>query len=439
MAKKKSKKKNSKPAQPSVRLSQCMIVKNEEKNIEKALGWAKNITCEQIIVDTGSTDRTVEMAEQMGAKVYSFEWINDFSAAKNHAIEQAKGNWIAFLDADEYFTQEDSRKLMTTLRQIQSDREGMGKTSALVSPWVQLDDNNSVFAIHQQCRIFRNRPDIRYQGRIHESPSVGDEILFVPELSIMHTGYSKAETDEKGKALLKAKILREELATAPDDPNLMVYLASAISVPPSTDENLAEADSLNRAALEAKSGLHPHLRQKAYNALLDDYVSKPEMIDDFERYCTRALNDFPGDLDFTYYRGTLLNKQGEYKAALEVLKQCEAMLLGTADLSISYVVQAKPALLFLEMAEATQALDDKEGTVQCMTIALQLDENNLIILSRYLIVMKEYGASDNELISLLGNMYDYDSAGDLALLLRAAGAAGDEALFNVIKSMTGDN
>ena len=56
-------------------ISQCMIVKNEEKNIEKALSWGKGIVSEQIVVDTGSTDRTVEIAKKMGAKVYDFAWI----------------------------------------------------------------------------------------------------------------------------------------------------------------------------------------------------------------------------------------------------------------------------------------------------------------------------------------------------------------------------
>ena len=77
-----------------IRISQCMIVKNEEKNIERALTWGKGIVSEQIVVDTGSTDRTVEIAERMGAKVYHFKWIDDFSAAKNFAISKAKGNWI---------------------------------------------------------------------------------------------------------------------------------------------------------------------------------------------------------------------------------------------------------------------------------------------------------------------------------------------------------
>ena len=83
------------------KISQCMIVKNEERNIERALSWGKGVVAEQIVVDTGSTDRTVEIAEQMGAKVYHFEWIDDFAAAKNFAISKAKYEWIALLDADE--------------------------------------------------------------------------------------------------------------------------------------------------------------------------------------------------------------------------------------------------------------------------------------------------------------------------------------------------
>ena len=84
-----------------MRISQCMIVKNEEKNIERALSWGKSLMWEQIVVDTGSTDRTVELAQKLGAQVYHFPWIDDFAAAKNYAIEQAQGEWIAFLDADD--------------------------------------------------------------------------------------------------------------------------------------------------------------------------------------------------------------------------------------------------------------------------------------------------------------------------------------------------
>ena len=85
-----------------IRISQCLIVKNEESNIERALSWGKDMMWEQIVVDTGSSDRTVELAGKAGAKVFSFPWTDDFAAAKNYALEQAEGEWIAFLDAEEY-------------------------------------------------------------------------------------------------------------------------------------------------------------------------------------------------------------------------------------------------------------------------------------------------------------------------------------------------
>ena len=82
------------------RISQCMIVKNEERNIERALLWGKTVMWEQIVVDTGSADRTVELARKMGAKVFFLEWPENFAAAKNYAIDRAEGDWIVFLDAD---------------------------------------------------------------------------------------------------------------------------------------------------------------------------------------------------------------------------------------------------------------------------------------------------------------------------------------------------
>ena len=84
----------------------------------QALSWGKGIVSEQIVVDTGSTDRTVEIAEQMGAKVYHFTWIDDFAAAKNFALSKARYEWIAFLDADEYFPMEDAKRLLADRKSV---------------------------------------------------------------------------------------------------------------------------------------------------------------------------------------------------------------------------------------------------------------------------------------------------------------------------------
>ena len=138
-------------ADKKIRISQCMIVKNEERNIERALSWGKDIMCEQIVVDTGSTDRTVELAEKAGASVYFYEWTDDFAAAKNYAIGKAKGDWIAFLDADEYMTPEDARTMQTVL-----DGSEERNFDGISTGWQQLDDKGQIFSSGTQIRFFRN-------------------------------------------------------------------------------------------------------------------------------------------------------------------------------------------------------------------------------------------------------------------------------------------
>ena len=174
------------------KISQCMIVKNEEANIERALSWGKGVVSEQIVVDTGSTDRTVEIAERMGAKIYHFEWIDDFAAAKNFAISKAKYEWIALLDADEYFLEEDAKKLLFYVRQLQNK-----DYDAILSSWVHLNNENQVMAVGTQSRVFRNRPGLRYVGRVHETIMAVDGSNFkfvdgVNELAIYHLGYGKS-------------------------------------------------------------------------------------------------------------------------------------------------------------------------------------------------------------------------------------------------------
>jgi len=83
------------------RLTLSMIVKNEEANLRDCLESVKDVVDEIVLVDTGSTDKTIRIAEEFGAKIYRFNWINDFSAARNFALKQSTGDWILYLDADE--------------------------------------------------------------------------------------------------------------------------------------------------------------------------------------------------------------------------------------------------------------------------------------------------------------------------------------------------
>jgi len=419
----------------NVRLSQVMIVKNEEKNIEKALSWAKPIAFEQIVVDTGSTDRTVEMAERLGAKVVHFEWIKDFSAAKNYAIEQATGDWIAFLDADEYYSPEDVKKLMPILSKLHINPIVL----AMSNPWVQLNDKGKPIEIHQQERIFRNLPTLRYIGRIHERLNIEklESIVHIDELDIMHTGYTTEAFSETNKASRNVELLRLELEKKPDDLTLKTYLADSLKAK-EDDKSLAEADALYMeiAKSEQSRKVVPILKKRAYMHFLDKYTATTELIREYEELCQKAMKEFPSDLDFLVYYACILSKNGDYRKAYEILKDCEARLPG-ASTNDSTVISAKPAFLFGQLILAAQGLGDIESVIMYAILILTLDKSKYEVLCPLIYTMMTQNPVTDELIDVLSKIYDMKDPADLLFIARAAKDVGAIDLARTVMGIAG--
>ena len=114
-------------------ISACVIVKNEAQNLPSWLASVKAFADEMIVVDTGSTDNTKALAQAAGARVFDFEWINDFAAAKNFAIGKAGGRWIVFPDADEYFDEASQKRLPGLLQQMEARGNVLGVTCPLIN------------------------------------------------------------------------------------------------------------------------------------------------------------------------------------------------------------------------------------------------------------------------------------------------------------------
>jgi len=177
-----------------LKISACWIVKNEEKNLARSIRSVSRLVDELIIVDTGSEDATVEIAESLKAKVYAFEWINDFSAARNYALSKASGDVIVFLDADEFFHPALARRDRLMIDQVFAD----ARYDSMMLKLTNIDDDSGkVLSIEENIRIFRRRPDMVYTGSIHETiqkmvaerPTPLQSYLFLA-WNINHTGYS---------------------------------------------------------------------------------------------------------------------------------------------------------------------------------------------------------------------------------------------------------
>jgi glycosyltransferase involved in cell wall biosynthesis len=403
-----------------------MIVKNEEKHIERALAWAKGFAFEQIVVDTGSTDRTVELAKKMGAKVVHFEWINDFSAAKNFAMDQAKGNWIAILDADEYMLKEDVKELMAILKKIQSDPALAKQYDAITNSWVQLDDNDNVIAIITNQRVFRNSPELRYEGKIHESIKLKGEAVNATNLRIMHTGYAQSTYNEADKRERNIRMLKNELERDPEDPDIMIYLADSLKAD-GKEESREEAEKLYLKALRGKRKANIIITQLAYDFLIRYYIDDKNKADETMALCNEAIATLPGNIDYNYYRAVLNNKKGNYKAAWEDLSICERAFTTATTLPSTRILLPSPIPLFFQLKMAAKGMGDEQEIIKSGTIvnAMLIDgKDNTDTIGAFIKAMLLYGISEDDTLKELAEIYDINDPKELLFIARAAKDSG---------------
>ncbi len=190
-----------------MRISLCMIAKNEEANLPELLRSAAPLGAQLVVVDTGSIDRTREIARDAGAEVVEWAWRNDFAAARNVSLERAKAPWVLWLDADDRIPAESIPRIL---------RIAEGTPDRAVSFLVKnTTDDGSTGSEFSQIRMFPNHPRIRFHGAIHEQvypglAALGLDIDYTTIL-VHHTGYSDPATI-RAKQARNHEILKERVA-----------------------------------------------------------------------------------------------------------------------------------------------------------------------------------------------------------------------------------
>lgn len=197
-------------------LSLCMIVKNEEQHLSRCLLSVKPVIDEMIVVDTGSTDRTKDIARVYGAKVYDFPWNDDFSAARNHSLSMAQGDWVLVLDADEVISPLDYQALNRIVRKKPLEPAGYAMVTrnytneVAAKGWTANDriyrreEAGSGWFPSLKVRLFPNDKQIRFQNPVHElvEASLGRAGIEIKTLDIPVHHYGRFDTDKlikKGK------------------------------------------------------------------------------------------------------------------------------------------------------------------------------------------------------------------------------------------------
>lgn len=298
-------------------LSLCMIAKNEEHNLPRCLGSVADAVDELIVVDTGSRDATVAIAQQHGATVLTHHWTNDFAAARNVGLAAATGQWILVLDADEELEDGAGPRLRELLRK-ESDVAGvLVPVINLVSDGVWQRAESAI-----SLRVFRNHPDVRYERELHEQVLPGvqrafpnGQIVTAADVRILHHGYQSEEIKRKGKQFRNLPLARQAVKQIGDDFSHF-NLAIELLIHKRFSQALAELSEAERL-LSPDSGLLPKLAKAKVYCLMSLGERETAL-----READAFLDRLPEFTDLMFLRGHILFGLGRHAEAAEAFERC---------------------------------------------------------------------------------------------------------------------
>jgi len=296
-------------------VSLCMIVRNEEQNLARCLATVQDLAQEIVIVDTGSTDRTREIAEKFGARVIEMTWCDDFSAARNMFMEHATGKWIMWMDADDVLPADQHEPLQQLL-------SSLGDAPCAYHFWVNSPEGNenSVANSLTQIRLFRADSRLRWTRRVHEQISPACEKLGYPEvfteIRIQHLGYRDPALMQR-KINRDLRLLRMEYATNPQEPGTLLYLGLNLM---KTGKH-AEALSYLMQAYQVTQNASQQYVAVILSLLVDCLIRNGQM-EHALTISTEAMRRFPKDLGISVQHAQLLFHQRQNTMAINVLRDC---------------------------------------------------------------------------------------------------------------------
>ncbi len=290
-----------------VPISVCIIAKNEEKNIDRCFSSITPYGFEIVLVDTGSTDRTKELAAKYTDCIYDFTWINDFSAARNFSLDKASNNWILMMDCDEWIESLDLEE-MEYFRKHLSDTVGsVARRNITGTP-----DKPDMYTDYTE-RLF-SRKKYHYTGIIHEqlTPKFGNQFeSYILNTSIGHSGYCMTDEERQSKSKRNVDLLLKQLEQEPDNPYVYYQLGKGYQM-------IADHE---RACYYFGKGLEFDLEPElAYvQSMVVEYGYELLLTDQKEEALSfRNIYDaFSSSADFVYVMGLIYLENELYEEALD--------------------------------------------------------------------------------------------------------------------------
>ena len=296
-----------------VKVTLCMIVRDEEDYIAHCIDSVGHLIDEVVVVDTGSTDGTIEQGLKAGARIFHYNWQQNFAEARNYALEQATGDWILVLDADEIVEYVDSNKFNDLL--IHAEVEGYFIT-------IESDIGDGEEKIFDQVvRLFKNKPNYRFSGAIHEQVvgSIKDNNqgngLACTDFKIIHRGYLNKRIQEKSKHVRNMAVIHQALIQQPYDP----FLRYSLGIEYIQQGEIAQANEQLTIALKNLKGGEGYFHSVVVN--LASGLLQTGQLEQSEDLIDQALIMLPQDSDLMMLKGMVALNKKEYATTIELLQQ----------------------------------------------------------------------------------------------------------------------
>ena len=399
-----------------MKISACVIAKNEAENLPRWLASMRDFADEMIVVDTGSTDTTVEIARAGGAKIFHFDWIDDFAAAKNFALDKASGDWVVFTDADEYFTEDSVPRVRPLIEEYDKKRKFDGFIVHLVN--IDMDTGALLGTSAEVQRIFRHAPHIRFVGSIHEhvenlSGDSDREMVMAPGLTLYHTGYSPRIIKEKSRRNLELLLARQARGEHKqlDEYHLMDCYYTLEDYPQAAHYAKLARDSADRPV---GSEDRPHA------VLLQSLILMGACEEEIEEAYKAARAAFPENADFPLIYGTWAWDQGYFACARAAYREGLHLYeeyYREGDFSGILAPSA-----YVRLGEAAVLAGDAEEAAALYERALAISPRYTPALAGLVHLLGAAGADDAALIEVLNGRYDV--AADAAFLASVLAGTG---------------
>ncbi len=351
-------------------ISAALIVKNEESMLQECLDSLRNVVSDIVVVDTGSTDSTKEIAAANNARVFDFPWCDDFSAARNVSLQHCTGEWILVIDADERLA--DGSSLQDCIASAHPSTGGFLIT--VISSARNAGSRLDTFA-NSICRCFRNDSSVRYRGEIHEQ--IVDSILEAgytlaqSNCTIVHLGYDLPREQMLLKQQRNLKLIEQALAKHPNDPYLTFQLAKTLMSCDMKKEALHIFQQLNSQGQEHSVFLQALNLQSVLQLQLGD-------TDAALNTAKRSVEAEPKQVFAHFILGDIETGLGHHVEALEhyeAIKRYRGRVATKASIAGDYVLPY-PELCF-RIGRTLVALQRYNEAEQEYITGLKHDPNNL--------------------------------------------------------------